>query len=209
MDTQYNRFAARDVGRIAALSDGLFGVAMTLLVLEIRAPEKADIHDDLQLLAALGDLAPRVATWLLSLMTLGIFWVGQQTQLNQLERSDRNLSWLHFVFLATITVMPFSTRLLAEFFTSRVAFGFYWCNLFLAGASLYVCWAYSVRARLTRDDMEPATSTAIRRRILVAQGLYAVGALVGLYSPPAGFALIVAIQLNYAIAPRLPVLSRL
>jgi len=50
-------------------------------------------------------------------MTLGMFWVGQHTQLDQLERSDRDLSWLHFLFLALVTVMPFTTQLLAEFIT--------------------------------------------------------------------------------------------
>ena len=209
MDTHYNAIAARDVGRIAALSDGLFGVAMTLLVLEIHIPERTEIGDDWQLLAALATLAPRVATWLLSLMTLGIFWVGQQTQLNQLERADRNLSWLHFVFLASITVIPFSTRLLAEFFTFRAAFLLYWANILLAGVALYACWAYSERAGLVSKEMAPLLSKAIRRRIIVAQALYACGALLGLYSPPAGFALIVLVQLNYAIAPRLPLLSKL
>ena len=95
---------------------------MTLLVLEIRTPEPADIHSERELAAALIALAPRAAAWLLSLMTLGIFWVGQQTQLSSLTRMNRNLSWLHFVFLAVITALPFSTRLLAEFFDYRVAF---------------------------------------------------------------------------------------
>src|SRR5437763_14776629 len=95
----YNRIAAGDVGRVAGLSDGIFAVAATLLVLEIHTPESADIHSEAQLLAALGALAPRWLTWLLSLMTLGIFWVGQQTQLNQLKRADRDLSWLYFLFL--------------------------------------------------------------------------------------------------------------
>src|SRR5271169_4799831 len=142
METHYNRIAGQEVDRIAALSDGLFGVAMTLLVLEIHTPESVDIHNEGQLLAALGALAPRLLAWLMSLTTLGIFWVGQQSQLNQLQRSDRNLTWLHFAFLAVITVLPFSTRLLAEYFTFRTAFVVYWANIFLAGASLYANWSY-------------------------------------------------------------------
>jgi uncharacterized membrane protein len=208
METYYNRIAAGDVGRIAALSDGIFAVAATVLVLEIHTPESADVHTEAQLLAALTALAPRVLTWLLSLMTLGIFWVGQQTQLNQLKRADRNLSWLHMIFLATITVLPFSTRLLAEFFTFRTAFLIYWANILLAGVSIYVTWAYAERAKLIREDTTTEVSRAIRRRIIVAQSLYAAGALVGLFSVPLGIVLIIAIQLNYVIAPRLPFLSR-
>ena len=208
MEVLYNRIAGRDVGRISALSDGIFAVAMTLLVLEIHTPESADIHSEGQLWAALAALSPRLMTWLLSLMTLGIFWLGQQTQIDQLARADRGLSWLHFVFLAVITVLPFSTRLLAEFFAFRAAFLVYWANIFLAGASLYACWTHAERAGLLRETATAAVSKAVKRRIIVAQALYACGALVGMASVPAGIALIIAIQLNYAIAPRLPVLSR-
>ena len=209
METHYNRFAGQDVGRIAALSDGLFAVAMTLLVLEIHTPESLDVHTEGQLLAALGALAPRLLAWLMSLMTLGIFWVGQQAQLNQLERSDRNLTWLHFAFLAVITVLPFSTRLLAEFFTFRTAFVVYWANIFLAGVALYCTWAYAERAGLISAEAHGEISSAIRKRIVVAQSLYALGALVGLFNVTLGIALIIAIQLNYAVAPRLPILSKL
>ncbi len=112
METHYNRIAAGDVGRIAALSDGIFAFAATVLVLEVHTPDNLSVHSEAQLLAALAGIAPHLLTWLLSLMTLGIFWVGQQAQLNQLERADRNVTWLHFVFLAVVTVLPFSTRLL-------------------------------------------------------------------------------------------------
>ena len=130
-------------------------------------------------------------------------------QLDQLERSDRDLSWLHFLFLAIVTVMPFTTQLLAEFITFRVALFLYWTNLVAAGLSIYACWAYSERAGLTRRDLEPAVSKAIRRRIVTAQALYALGAVIGYFDPPVGVGAILLTQLNYAIAPRLPFLSRL
>ncbi len=117
MRTHYNTLAGGEVGRIAALSDGLFAIAATILVLDFHTPEPADIHSEAELLHALAASAPRLLPWLLSLITLGIFWLGQQTQLNQLERSNRDLTWLHFLFLAVVTVLPFSTRLLADFLT--------------------------------------------------------------------------------------------
>jgi len=209
METYYNRIAAGDVGRIAALSDGIFAFAATVLVLEIHTPESADVHTEAQLLAVLTALAPRLLTWLLSLITLGIFWVGQQTQLNQIKRANRELSWLHYGFLAVITVLPFSTRLLAEFFSFRVAFLIYWANILLAGLCIYATWAYAERAKLLNDDTTSEVSSAIRRRIVVAQSLYAVGALAGLINVPLGIVLIIAIQLNYVFAPKLPFLSRL
>jgi len=137
MPKYYNAFAGGDVGRIEALSDGIFAFAATVLVLDFHTPETADVHSEAELLRALAASAPRLLPWLLSLVTLGIFWLGQQTQLSQLARSNRDLTWLHFLFLAVVTVLPFSTRLLADFLTYRSAFLIYWANIFLLGACLY------------------------------------------------------------------------
>ena len=70
---------------------------------------------------------------MMSFMTLGIFWVGQQTQLNHLERSSRSLTWIHLAFLFLVTVVPFSTALLAEHIRYRLALVLYWANITLAG----------------------------------------------------------------------------
>ncbi len=188
--------------RIAALSDGVFAFAETVLVLDFRSPETADIHSERELLAALSASAPRLLPWLLSLMTLGIFWLGQQTQLSRLERSNRDLTWLHFLFLAVVTALPFSTRLLADFMSYRTAFLIYYANILLLGASLYLAWSYAERADLVRVEAKDEVSDAVKRRIRRAQALYAVGALVGLMSPLVGVSLIILIQLNYAFAPR-------
>jgi len=58
---------------------------------------------------SLGRLAPQLLSYLLSFLTLGIFWVGQQTQLNQLARSNRDLTWIYLGFLLAVSLMPFST----------------------------------------------------------------------------------------------------
>jgi uncharacterized membrane protein len=209
MRNHYNAFAGGDVRRIEALSDGIFAFAATVLVLDFRSPEPADIHSEAELLGALVASSHRLMPWLLSLLTLGIFWVAQQTQLSQLARSNRDLTWLHLTFLAIITVLPFTTRLLADFFTYRTAFLIYWANIVLLGVAVYVTWAYAERAKLIRDDAPAELTGAFRRRVIIAQSLYAVGALVGLVNVPLGLALIILIQLNYALAPSLPILSRL
>ena len=97
--TTYNRIAGQSVERLAALSDGIFAMAMTLLVLDLHAPAAEAIHSEQGLSNALAALAPKLLMYVMSFMTLGIFWVGQQSQLNHLERSDRSLSWLHMAFL--------------------------------------------------------------------------------------------------------------
>ena len=209
MQTHYNILAGGEVGRIAALSDGLFAIAAKILVLDFHTPEPADIHSEGALLYALAASAPRLLPWLLSLLTLGIFWLGQQTQLNQLSRSNRDLTWLHFLFLAIVTALPFSTRLLADFLAYRTAFLIYWVNIVLLGACLYATWAYAEWAKLVREEARGDISRAVKRRIVVAQSLYAICALAGIVNVTFGITLILLIQLNYAIGPRLPILSRL
>jgi uncharacterized membrane protein len=209
MQPHYNTIAGGEVGRIAALSDGLFAIAATILVLDFHTPEPADIHSETELLHALAASAPRLLPWLLSLLTLGIFWLGQQTQLSQLERSNRDLTWLHFIFLAVVTALPFSARLLADFLEYRTAFLVYWLNIVLLGASLYATWVCAERANLVREEARGDVSRAVKRRIVLAQSLYAIGALAGLINVTLGIIIIMLIQVNYAIGPRLPILRRL
>lgn len=204
MKTTYNRIAGQSVERLAALSDGVFAVAMTLLVLDIHAPLAEKIHGEQDLWRALTALSPRLLMYVMSFMTLGIFWVGQQTQLNHLSNSDRSLTWIHLLFLFAVTTIPFSTMLLAEFPDYRTALLVYWANIFALGATLYLSWVCAIGAGLVKDDISPHVSTAIKRRILIAQALYALGALLCLISTYWSIGFIVLVQLNYAIAPRLP-----
>jgi uncharacterized membrane protein len=137
----------------------------------------------------------------MSFLTLGIFWVGQQTQLNFLARGDRNVTWIHLAFLLLVTLIPFSTGLLAEFITYRIALVAYWLNILLLGAVLFAGWRYASRAGLVKEAVPAALRAATDRRILVAQALYAFGALLCVLSTYASIAFIVLVQLNYAIAP--------
>jgi uncharacterized membrane protein len=137
----------------------------------------------------------------MSFITLGIFWVGQQVQFKLLKRSDRHLTWINLAFLFAVTILPFSTRLLASFINERTALLVYWSNLFLLGFLLYACWGYMRRAHLMKDDISDETQAAICRRILSAQSLYAFGAALCIFSTYWSIGFIVLIQLNYAIAP--------
>jgi uncharacterized membrane protein len=165
MALTYNLIAGKNAERLAALSDGIFAFAMTLLVLDIPTPPAEVIHSERDLLHALVALSPKVVTYIMSLLTLGIFRVGQQTQLNHLDRSDRDLTWLHIAFLCAVSVMPFSTRLLSEFLSYRTALLEYWSNVLALGAVLYATWGYAVRRKLLRDDISYDVVAAICRRI--------------------------------------------
>lgn len=135
-------------------------------------------------------------------MTLGIFWVGQQTQLNHFARCDRNLAWIHIAFLCTVCLVPFSTSLLGEYIHYRIALLVYWFNILLLGLTLYWSWSYATRAVLIADDAPEDIHSAVMRRIVIAQSLYAGGAALCFLNTYYSIAAIVLVQVNYAIAPR-------
>jgi uncharacterized membrane protein len=217
MPTSYHRFAGSSLDRVSALSDGVFAVAMTLLVLDLKAPS-APKHAQTPIWSAgsehvllhglLHHVAPRLLPYAMSFLTLGIFWVGQQTQLESFARSTRALTWIHLSFLLAVTLMPFSTALLAEDTSYRLSMAVYWLNLFALGAVLFASLRYADRAGLMREQTTRDMCTALERRIVVYQALYAFAALTCLIDTYLAIGLLVVFQLNAVITPRIWVLDR-
>jgi uncharacterized membrane protein len=137
----------------------------------------------------------------MSFLRLGIFWVGQQTQLNHLEHSDRNLTWLHLALLFAVTLMPVSTRFLTEYSEYRAALLTYWFNILLLGVILYFSWGCATKSQLVKADIPPEVPAAICRRIIIGQSLYAFGALLCIFDTRLSIACIVLVQFYYAVAP--------
>ena len=202
MTTVYNRIAGQSAERLAALSDGVFAFAMTVLVLDLRPPALASVHSEGDLIQALLAILPRLVTFLMSFMTLGIFWIGQQTQHSALARTDRAYSWFHIAFLMAVCLMPFSTALLAEFIAFRTALLVYWANIVLLGFLLMAGWYRAKWFGLVKPDAPADIGRALMRRVLVGQALYAFGAALCIFSTWWSIGFIVAVQLNYVIAPR-------
>lgn len=210
MSTQYERIAGMSLERVAALSDGVFAVAMTLLVLDLGVPAIEDVHSDADLWAALVKIAPSAVAYVMSFLTLGIFWVGQQAQLDLFQRSDRNLTWLNFGFLFLVSLMPFSTKLLAAYHTDEyhIALILYWLNILLLGTMLYMSRRYVSRAGLWRDDVTAEMKRAGYRRIVQAQAFYFVCILLSFASTSFSIAAFILVQANYAVLPWIRVLYR-
>jgi uncharacterized membrane protein len=197
--------------RLSGISDGIFSVGMTLLlVLGLAVPvlngagtTEAQLWDGLQ------KLGPSLLVYTLSFMTLGIFWLGQGTQLAHLARSNRNYMWIHLLFLFAVTLVPFSTLLLARYYWLRIALIEYWLNIVLLGGALLWGLLYGLRANLFREEGRGEMAHLMRGRILIAQSLYAIATALCLIFPTwVSIALIVLIQLNYVLAPRIPGLQR-
>jgi uncharacterized membrane protein len=196
----YNSFAGQKISRIEALSDGVFAIAMTLLILDIKVPT-VEFHTEIDLIHKFGEMMPKFLSYLLGFMTLGIFWVGHSTQFKFINKTDRHLTWISVFFLMFASVMPFSTAFLSEYINFKFAVGIYWLNIFLLGAVLYFHWNYAVKQHLVEETLDAQKiGIAIRRRIIIAQIGYAIAALLCFVNTYLSVALTILIQLNYALA---------
>lgn len=209
MRLPYNLISGNSIERIAALSDGIFAVVMTLLVLDLHVPSREAIHSEKALWQALVGLAPHILVYLLSFITLGIFWVGQQTQLNHLARADRDIAWISLGFLFVVVMMPFSTEVVAEFPGFRVALLCYWANILLLGCGIALSWHHAFSADLIRPDAPQGICGAVLSRVLIAQLLYALGAALCVINTYWSLGFIILVQLNYVFAPRIGILRRI
>lgn len=199
----YNDLAGKKVQRIEAISDGVFAIALTLLILDIKVPSAEGIHSERDLFDAIYRLSPKFLSYFLSFMTLGIFWTGQTVQYNFIEKSDRDLNWIALFFLLFVSLLPFTTGFLSEHIDFKISIGLYWLNIFLLGLLIYVHWAYAYKHGFVAlaSPQKEVVNKAITRRIIVAQSLYAVGALLCFINNYVSIIFIIAVQLNYALAP--------
>ncbi|PWU01901.1 MAG: DUF1211 domain-containing protein [Bacteroidetes bacterium] len=201
-DRTYNQIAGQKVQRIEAISDGVFAIALTLLVLDIRVPVLESIKTEGDLMHAFRGLTPRLLSYFASFMTLGIFWTGHALQYSYIEKSDRNLNWFNLFFLMFVSVLPFTTAFLSEYIEFKFAIFLYWLNIFSLGLVLYVHWIYATKHNFLsiQGDEEAVVTGAITRRIVIAQTLYAIGALLCFINNYLSILFIIIIQLNYALA---------
>lgn len=202
MSPLYNQYSGRDPDRIQALADGVFAVAMTLLVLDVRLPD-GHAGNSHALWSQLTDLAPNLAAYLLSFTMLGTFWLAIHALLDLCERSDRTLAWAVLGFLFFVTLLPFNASMLAEHTHVRLAVVLYWANLAALGAAI-ACAVLHVWSRGLVPDERREGLVLIRRRLVLAQSLYVVAVLVDIANPVASIIAFAVAQLFFVISPRLP-----
>jgi uncharacterized membrane protein len=117
--------------RIEALTDGIFAVAMTLLVIELKLP---DTQVPADLANGVVHLIPKFVAWIISFFVLGIFWFSHHRLFHYVKHVDETLVWLSILYLSLVSLMPFSSAITGEFalvFFSQV---FYSGNMMLMAA---------------------------------------------------------------------------
>jgi uncharacterized membrane protein len=161
--------AEEGMGRILALSDGVFAIAITLLILEIAVPASTG---DAGLPRALLELWPRYLAYVLSFVVIARFWVTHHLAFRLIGRYDAVLVWLNLLLLMFVVFLPFPTAVLGAHNGSPAAAVLYAAAVVLAGTASAAYWWYaSGRGGLLRPDVGRAQARRAQARALRARGL--------------------------------------
>jgi uncharacterized membrane protein len=190
--------------RLQALSDGIFSIVMTLLVLELISDEVAAAKSEPELIDSLLDLWPKVVSYLISFAVAGAFWVAQHGDVHHLERTDARYLWLSIFFLFWISLLPFSSAMLGEHHQYAIAEILYGWNMILASLSLHLTWWYAVRHRLLLPGLNSDAIRRAHRRLLLGPPIYLLAIGLAHVNPHTSYALYVITAVLYVIAGIIP-----
>jgi len=171
------------VARMEAFSDGVFAIAITLLVLELSIPPGSEDH----FLRAVLDQWPSYLAYVVSFATIGAIWLGHNSITHYLHSANTTFLRLNLALLLVVSFLPFPTKLLAENLGSRaserVAATIYGIALLGAVLLLSLLWQTAVSAKLVHPDAGDEEIRLLTRRLRPSLALYIVLIIVGLFTP--------------------------
>jgi uncharacterized membrane protein len=133
-----------DPARVLALSDGVFAIIITLLVLEVHVPELTPAHS---LNQALAEVRPSLVAFVISFILAGMYWVGHRDLFALIRRTDRGLVWLNILYLLPLCLLPFAAGLLGRYDREPVALRIYGLLLVAIAVMRVVMWLYATNRR--------------------------------------------------------------
>jgi len=152
--------------RIEALIDGIFSVALTLLVLDIKLPENMTFGSNLALWQYLVALERRFAIYAISFVVIGIYWVAHHVQFHYVRYTDRRLLWINMFFLLLISFVPFATDLVGDHERLVLPCEIYGVTLLLLSGVAYLHLRYLARhSYLATPELTPLAVSLVKRRI--------------------------------------------
>lgn len=195
--------ANHDTGRIETFSDGVFAIAMTLLVIEIGVPHIGGEAGGNTLLGALVAQWPSYLGYAVSFLQIGVIWANHHNRFSFIERSDHILLFLNTLFLMCVAFIPFPTALLADYIQTdeqTTAVAVYSGTLAVTAVFFTILWLYAAtNHRLVSRDLDPASLRAMTRRYIVGMVLYIFAFALAFVSPVASLALIVVLALLFVL----------
>jgi uncharacterized membrane protein len=193
--------------RLEAFSDGVFAIAATLLVLELRVPA-----DEPDLTHALLQLWPAYAAYLVSFLTIGIIWVNHHTLLEHCRRVDRRFLYLNLLLLVAVGIVPFPTSLVDRYIVSEsgatAALVVYGLGGLLIAIGFAAVFFYATHdGRLVGDRVTARQIRADGMLFPIGLAAYSVGIALAFVAPLASLAVYGLTAVFYAL-PLLPIADR-
>lgn len=196
----------KETGRIEAFSDGVFAVAITLLVLNIQVPPQNALPKDSDLLNILGDKWPIYLAFVTSFATIGIMWVNHHRLYTHIKRSDNTLLLLNLLLLLVIVFVPFPTALMAEYITQhdqRTAALIYSGTFLLMAVCFNLVWRHaSHKNRLLDPNVNIQEVNAITGQYRLGPLFYVVTFVLAFFLPLASIVLELLLAIFFAIPGR-------
>ncbi len=170
--------------RIEALSDNVFSIAMTLLILELKVPEVPSSLADAELPRGLFELWPKLQSYVISFASLGYFWLNHHFQFHFVRRTNVVMLLLNFLILLHIAFLPFSTALLGDYPHSRVGVIAYGGNLTILSLLMFLHWRYITGdSGLADAELDSRLIRSISRRSFTVCSTFAASIAVAFISP--------------------------
>ncbi len=178
--------------RLQALVDGIFAIAMTLLVFNIHLPELADAKNAQRLWIEILNLWPNVLSFVISFLILGTFWVAHHTEFNYIKKLDHKLIWLNVLYLLLISFFPFTAALLGSYAHNQTAVVIYAIHLIGMVMLHYSMWQHvKNRKWLLIGTFDVKVNTLVNRLAFFAALAYGLAIVISFMS--VGLALVIFI----------------
>ena len=193
-----------DTGRIEAFSDGVFAIAITLLIIEIGVPHLEDEPPGTTLPQALVGLWPSYLGYVISFLQIGVIWANHHNRFRFIERSDHGLLFLNILFLMCVAFIPFPTALLAEYLertaSERETAGVIYAGTLAVTAVFFtLLWLYAAANHLVDRNLDPSLVRAMTRRYLLGTVAYLLAFVLAYVNVAASLILIVILALLFVL----------
>ena len=195
--------AEKDTGRLEAFSDGVFAIAMTLLVLDLKVPHVAESSPDLA--SALVDQWPSYFAFITSFSTVLIMWVHHHLIFRLVRRVDVAVLFANGFLLMLVTAVPFPTAAVAEYLrtpAARVACTLYAGIFVLISIAFYVLLMAAFRKANLDPHASPKRVARLRRDYRYGPPLYLAAAVAAPFSPWLAMSICSALWIFWAVTTR-------
>jgi TMEM175 potassium channel family protein len=187
-----------DSSRVLAITDGVFAIIMTLLVLDVHVPE---LSQGQSLNEALREVRASLTAFAISFILAGMYWVGHRDLFALIRRTDRNLVWLNILYLLPLCLLPFGTKLLGRYDQEARALRVYGLVLVAIAIMRAVIWLYATnRPHLLWQRLDDRQRRAGLAIAVVPGLIYLLAILIAEAVPAVALAIYAGIPLLYFLS---------